>query len=121
MTSRVVVMVEVTAVVWAMGVLVTDTSPKYSCLLRYSTCGNNADDTIARQAYTLELWTWLATSSFEMSDTTHAIKAYRSHDMQHNHEKVIACITQLSTRACIRADCCHQNNACNCKQQTEML
>ena len=38
MTSRVVVMVDVTAVVWAMGVLVTDTSPKYSCLLRYSTC-----------------------------------------------------------------------------------
>ncbi len=69
MTSRVVVMVDVTAVVWAMGVLVTDTSPKYSCLLRYSTCGSraqhNADDTIARQTHMLELWTRLAKCTFE--------------------------------------------------------
>ena len=69
MTSRVVVMVDVTAVVWAMGVLVTDTCPKYSCLLRYSTCGSraqhNADDTIARQMRMLELWTRLAKSTFE--------------------------------------------------------
>ncbi len=59
MASRVMVMVDVTAVVWAMGDLVTDTSPKYSCLLRYSTCGSNdqhnADDTIARQKHMLEL------------------------------------------------------------------
>ena len=34
MTRRVVVMVDVTAVVWAMGVFRTDTSPKYSRLLR---------------------------------------------------------------------------------------
>ena len=85
MTSRVVVMVDVTAVVWATGVLVTDTSPKYSFLLRYSTCGSSAhhktDDTTARQKYMLDLWTRLAKWTFEMLDTTHAINAYKSHDM----------------------------------------
>ena len=41
MTNRMVVMPEATAVVWAMGNLVTATSPKHSPLLRYSTCNSN--------------------------------------------------------------------------------
>ena len=32
----------------------------------------------------------------KMIDTTHADKAYRSHDMQHKRENVMACITQLT-------------------------
>ncbi len=60
-----------------------------------SSAQHNADDTIARQTHMLELWTRLAKCTFEMSDTTHSIKAYRSHDMQHKHESVMACMTKL--------------------------